>query len=319
MRGYGKKPRNQPGGASNGSTIHPSGFLTICVGVENPRKTRRIARLERPTPRTVNVSVGKDYRFDERGGRCSLENNELETGTMNATSSRLSPDPLREKPRKQRAIPMRRYLVIALAVVALVIAAPSAFATRVIFDPPSSNVLSQLTPTTNCTLGSYPNNYTPCVVSQRNTPYTVEFVDCSTLSGLNPSATGWCLFLTNVTGGSLNTFTFQFTVPTPSSSYDGSNQLLCGSQPPGYATNNCQDGATVTAGDSLDLTFFAPLANNNNFYLITDFEYQPDPATVTVSAPEPGELGMFGLGLLALGLVYGWRKRRQARGGDLGA
>ena len=80
-----------------------------------------------------------------------------------------------------------------------------------------------------------------------------------------------------------------------------------------------RDGRVVVAGDSLDLTFFAPLANNNNFYLITDFEYQPDPATVTVSAPEPGELGMFGLGLLALGLVYGWRKRRQARGGDLGA
>lgn len=212
------------------------------------------------------------------------------------------------------AIKMKRYLVLALAALALAIAAPSAFATRVIFDPPLSNAaLAVVPPTTDCTQGTYPNNYTPCLISQRNTPYTVEFVDCSTLSGLNPSTSGWCLFMTNVTGGPLNKFTFQFTVPTPSDSYDGSNQLHCGSQPPGFATDNCQDGATVTAGDFLDLSFFAPLANNTNFYLITDFKYQPDPATVIVSVPEPGALGMFGLGLLALGVGFGWQKRRQAQ------
>ena len=209
---------------------------------------------------------------------------------------------------------MKRYLILALAALGLALAAPSAFATRVIFDPPTStSAASVVLPTTDCTQGTYPNNYTPCRVSQRDTPYTVEWVDCSTLSPGLPSTQGWCLFMTNVTGGTLNKFTFQFTVPTPSDSYDGSNQLTCGSQPLGFATNNCQDGATVTAGDFLDLSFFAPLLNNTNFYLITDFKYQPDPATVTVSVPEPGVLGMFGLGLLALGVAFGWQKRRQAQ------
>jgi hypothetical protein len=32
-----------------------------------------------------------------------------------------------------------------------------------------------------------------------------------------------------------------------------------------------------------------------------------------VSVPEPGALGMFGLGLLVLGVGFGWQKRRQAR------
>lgn len=209
---------------------------------------------------------------------------------------------------------MKRYLALAVVALALAITAPSAFAIRVIFDPPSPNTPNApVAPVTDCTLGTYPNNYTPCLINQRNTPYTVEWVDCSTLSGLDPSAQGWCLFFDNVTGGALNTFTFQFTAPDPSGSYDGSNQLTCGSQPPGFATNNCQAGVTVGAGDFLDLTFYAPLANNTNFYLITDFMKQPDPATVSVSVPEPGVLGMFGLGLLALGVGFGLQRRRQAQ------
>ena len=85
----------------------------------------------------------------------------------------------------------------------------------------------------------------------------------------------------------------------------------CGSQPPGFATDNCKDGATVTAGELLDVSFFASLPNNTNFYLITDFVNQPGPAIVTVSVPEPGELGLFGLGLLVLGVGYGWQRRRK--------
>jgi hypothetical protein len=212
---------------------------------------------------------------------------------------------------KTKGIHMRRYLVTALAALALVIAAPSAFATRVIFDPPGS---SGAPPGgTDCTLSAGGlNDYTPCNVSKIDTPYDVAFVDCSTLTGLNPSASGWCLFMTNVTGKSLTTFNFQFTVPS-GGSLDNSDLLQCSSQPPGFATDNCQDGATVTAGGLLDLSFFALLPNNTNFYLITDFKNQPGPATVTVSVPEPGALGMFGLGLLVLGVGFGWQKRRQAR------
>jgi hypothetical protein len=36
----------------------------------------------------------------------------------------------------------------------------------------------------------------------------------------------------------------------------------------------------------------------------------PGAANVTLSVPEPGELGLFGLGLLMLGVGYGWRRRR---------
>lgn len=207
---------------------------------------------------------------------------------------------------------MRHYLVLALAALVLVVAAPAAFATRVIFDPPSG-----IAPPagTDCTLSSGGlNDYTPCNISQVNTPYDVAFVDCSTLTGLNPSANGWCLYMTNVTGGPLGKFTFQFTVPS-GGSLDNSNLLQCGSQPPGFATDNCPEGATVTAGELLDVSFFASLPNNTNFYLITDFINQPGPATVTVSVsvPEPGELGLFGLGLLVLGVGYGWQRRRQQK------
>lgn len=202
---------------------------------------------------------------------------------------------------------MKRYLVSALAALVLVVAAPAAFATRVIFDPPSSGIPPPAG--TDCTLSSGNlNDYTPCNISKLNTPYDVAFVDCSTLTGLNPSAQGWCLYMTNVTGRSLNKFTFQFTAPS-GGSMDNSDLLHCGSQPPGFATDNCKDGATVTAGELLDVSFFASLPNNTNFYLITDFINQPGPASVTVSVPEPGELGLFGLGLLVLGLGCAWQRR----------
>lgn len=205
---------------------------------------------------------------------------------------------------------MKRFLVLAFMVLAAAVVAPSALATRVIFDPPSGVA----PPTgTDCTLGTPPlDDYTPCNINKRNTPYAVQFVDCSTLTGLSPAASGWCLFMTNVTGGSLHTFTFDFTAPSGGSA-DGTDELTCSSQPLGFATDNCVDGLHVTGGESLDLSFFASLDNNKNFYLITDFFDSPGIATVTVNAPEPGELGLFGLGLLALGVAFGWERRQAAR------
>lgn len=205
---------------------------------------------------------------------------------------------------------MKHFLVLAFMVLAATIVAPSALATRAIFDPPSG-----VAPPagTDCTLGSAPlDDYTPCNISKLNTPYAVQFVDCSTLTGLSPSASGWCLFMTNVTGGPLHTFRFEFTAPSGGSA-DHTDELTCGSQPPGFATDNCVDGLLVTAGEVLDLSFFAPLPANENFYLITDFFNPPGTATVTVNVPEPGELGLFGLGLLALGVAFGWRRRQMAK------
>ncbi len=209
---------------------------------------------------------------------------------------------------------MRRYPVLALAAFVLVIAAPGAFATRVIFDPPAPSPSGAAPPAgTDCTLSfNGLNDYTPCNVSKPNTPYAVSFVDCTTLTGLSSPAPGWCLYMDNVTGGSLNTFTFEFNVP-PGGSYDGSDALQCGSQPAGYATDNCPDGLQLSVAQLLDLSFFAPLPNNTNFYLLTDFKQSPGYANVTVSAavPEPGELGLFGLGLLAIGIAYGLQGNRR--------
>lgn len=207
---------------------------------------------------------------------------------------------------------MTRYLVLAATAVVLAMTAPAAFATRVIFDPPLNSFSSNALSTTDCTLGTPPlDNYTPCEIEQRNTPYTVAWVGCESLTGLSPRVDdGWCLFMDNV-AGDLSAFRFQFTVPD-GGSWDDSDLLECSSQGiRGPITDNCPDGARVTAGQLLDLSFFTLIANNTNFYLITDFKNQPDPATVTVSVPEPGELGLFGLGLLVLGMGYGWRRRRQ--------
>ncbi|MGH8145770.1 MAG: PEP-CTERM sorting domain-containing protein [Rhodanobacteraceae bacterium] len=209
---------------------------------------------------------------------------------------------------------MKPYWALALAAFVLVLVAPSALAIRVIFDPPPPQPLtSTASPSsTDCTQSANGlNNYTPCNIRQADTPYTVAFVGCSTLSGLNPQVTGgWCLYLDNVTGGPLSTFTFQFSAPG-GGSLDGTNELSCSSRPAGFASDNCPDNASFNAGDPLNLTFFAPIANNTNFYLITDFNNQPDPASVTAAVPEPGELGLFGLGLLVLGVGYGWQRRRQ--------
>lgn len=206
---------------------------------------------------------------------------------------------------------MKHYLVLALAAFAFAIVAPNAFATRVIFDPipsyiPAENDCSQA-------IGNL-NNFTPCTVSKVATPYWVAFVDCTTLTGIkdpqtNHAYSGWCLYMDNVTGKTLNTFTFEFKVPT-GGSYDGTNTLNCSSSPEDLATDDCVPGTVVNAGDLLKVSFFGPIANNHNFYLVTDFISKPEGAVVTVSVPEPGALGLFGLGLLGIGVGLGWRRRR---------
>lgn len=214
---------------------------------------------------------------------------------------------------------MRRYLVMALAALALAIAAPSAFATRIIFDPPAPppSGIPPIVGGTDCTIGVQPpgsNDYTPCSIGQLNTTYSVEFVGCSFLShsGVTPPAgSTYCLWMNNVTGHGATTFTFSFDVPSGVPSGD---TLQCSSQGRYVATSNCPSVLPATPG-LFTVSFFAqpPVPDQTDFYIFTDFANSPGYANVTVSVPEPGVLGMFGLGLLALGVAFGWQKRRQAQ------
>lgn len=269
--------------------------------------------LIRTIPHHVDRTVEWLYIFDLLTRPHCIENKQLRAGTNHAVLTVLSLTWFRGEAIRQGYFTMKHYLLLALAVLGLAVAAPSALATRVIFDPPPPGTGTFVG---DCTLSSGEplnlNNYTPCKVTKVNSPYLVNFVDCSTLvPGVTiPFEGGWCLFMDNVTGATLNKFTFQFTVPVGGSS-DGSSELTCGSQPVGFATDDCVDGMQVTAGQLLNVSFFGSIANNTNFYLMTDFINQPEAALVTVSVPEPGTLGLFGLGLLGMGLGIAWQRRRQ--------
>ena len=195
---------------------------------------------------------------------------------------------------------MKRYLVWVLAALSLVLVAPSAFATRVIFDPPATGPVT-------CTVE------TNCNIFELGQAYQMDFMPC-TQPPMPPQAAGstdykWCLWFNNVSGQGGTKFTFSF-VPNGGSSVDP-DQVDCLSSPPTLATSNCP--STLPTTGPLEITFFTHSPLENNFYIFTDFANQPGPATVTVSVPEPGALGMFGLGLLVLGVGFGWQKRRQAQ------
>lgn len=200
---------------------------------------------------------------------------------------------------------MTRYPILAAAAVVLAMCAPAAFATRVIFDPPptSNDTLPPTTPP-QCTHDD------PCSIGLLNHAYQVSFIPCSDVQGVDTSGFSYCLWMNNVTGHAASKFTFQFIVPT-GGSYSG-DQLECGSIPANFAADDCPQ-AMPDPGSLFTASFFPnpPLPNRTDFYLFTDFVNSPGVANVTLSVPEPGELGLFGLGLLMLGMGYGWQRRRQ--------
>jgi hypothetical protein len=198
---------------------------------------------------------------------------------------------------------MTRYLILAAAAVVFAITAPEAFATRVIFDPPATTALPPTTPP-QCTHDD------PCSIGLLNHTYQVNFIPCGDVLGVDTSGFSYCLWMNNVTGHAASRFTFQFIVPEGGSL--SGDQLECGSIPPGFATDDCPE-SLPEPGNLFTVSFFTdpPLPNRTDFYLFTDFVNSPGAANVTLSVPEPGELGLFGLGLLMLGVGYGWRRRRQ--------
>lgn len=225
---------------------------------------------------------------------------------------------------------MKRYLILVLAAFAVAIAAPSAFATHVIFDPTPSPAIPGSPPTgTDCTTDN-----SPCEVYLLDTKYLVSFVDCSTIDSTAvtsaeaayPGFTATsCLWLNNLSGQPLNKFTFE----VANSDFDQEGEsLVCGSSPITLASSSGCPSTVPSVGDYFSVSFVintAPIYTtydvsecsecSDYYYLLTDFVNLPDPAGVTVSVavPEPGELGLFGLGLLAIGVGYGLQKRRQNR------
>jgi hypothetical protein len=198
---------------------------------------------------------------------------------------------------------MTRYLILAAAAVVLAITAPEAFATRVIFDPPAAT----LPPTTppQCTGDA------PCSIGLLNHTYQVNFIPCDDVLGVDTTGFSYCLWMNNVTMHAASKFTFQFIVPEGGSA--SGDQLECGSIPTNFATDNCPQ-ALPDPGSLFTVSFFPhpPLPNRTDFYLFTDFVNSPGAANVTLSVPEPGELGLFGFGLFLLGVGYGWRRRQVA-------
>lgn len=254
------------------------------------------------------------------------KNNKLKVGIGYATKKtareNLRPSWLRRQGANQQGDSMmRRSLVLAMACSVFgMLAAPSAFARLIVMEPPPPEPASAL-------LANDPmcTDYEPCNVRILNETYEDTFVQCSQIPAdtlaANPPFTGddWCLWLNQVTGSAANTFSFVLTVPAG----EGGQSLDCSGSPP---TTQFQIScpSTMPADDTFFTVTFRltpALATDTDFYLLTDFPILPDNAFVTASfsVPEPGGLGLFGLGLLAIGVGYGWERRRQSRRANAGA
>jgi hypothetical protein len=165
----------------------------------------------------------------------------------------------------------------------------------------------------------------------------VGFIDCSIIHDAQLTALGagynYCLWMTNNTAANLTTF--NFFVPFAAGTVNENDTLECVPTPSGHSphltpTGSCAQLQSLHSTDtSFDMTFTANpsfVAQNGTFILAMNMGgaayadpglYGPVGVTVgtSVSVPEPGDLGLFGLGLLAIGVGYGWKKRRENRRG----
>jgi hypothetical protein len=176
---------------------------------------------------------------------------------------------------------------------------------------------------------------TACSIVNTTDTYALNFVDASQpgCQAAN-NATGvqlgdlagftYCVILNNLSNSPLTTFNFTFTVP-PQGLNDDYTTLDCSGIPTSVSSTFCPS-ASVTAplvgGALLSASFSANpgVPNGEDAYLFIDFANSPGTTSLTLTplrplrVPEPGELGLFGLGLLAIGAACGLRMRREHPG-----
>lgn len=193
-----------------------------------------------------------------------------------------------------------------VAALVLSFAAASAFASdiRIIFDPAPDPPPAGAT-------------FTNIYSFDLGTPLSVAWQACAISPGVpNPgipsSLVGEtaCLALNNVSGQSISELTIDFTVPA---SLAGQT-VDCENADSFLTLNNCPNG-TLTTGQQISITLFGgdPVPNNHDMYFGADAAGLTDPSQfppVTVTAaPEPSTLMLLPIGLLILGLGYGWKRR----------
>lgn len=209
---------------------------------------------------------------------------------------------------------MKHYLLLALAALAFFVVAPSASAVRVrVVDAPS----------VDCT--ALPSN-SICSVTDVHASYELRFMPVSNANcqsaagqpdpGADISGFTWCIIFNNSSGAPLTTFNFTFTVPAQGINDDYSS-IFCDGFPTSVTNDSCPE-VPLQAGAIISAAFSASpgVPNGQAAYLFVDFQNNPgttDATFAAVSVPEPGALGLFGLGLLAIGMGFGWEKRRQNR------
>ena len=218
---------------------------------------------------------------------------------------------------------MKHYLALVLTAFVLILAAPSASAVRIrVVDAP---------PVDCATL---PAN-SACDVTDVNASYAMSFMAATDAAcqsaaaqpnpGADISGFNWCIAFNNFSGQPLTNLNFSFTVPPQGGNevsvaagpFDDYSFVICDGFPSSVTSSLCPSGP-LQAGDIISTSFSANpgVPNRQAAYLFVDFQNNPGTADATfapTSVPEPGELGLFGLGLLAIGVGYGWEKRRRNR------
>jgi hypothetical protein len=151
-----------------------------------------------------------------------------------------------------------------------------------------------------------------------------SFIDCAVIGNTKlDGMTGfnYCLWLTNNTGVGISKF--NFSIPFDRGIVTGSDTLSCLPITDSSVTVSPVHCTIDMTNRLFDLSFTSdiPVASGTGTIILAmslgDDAYTTEngfgPIAATFSVPEPGELGLFGLGLLAIGVGYGCAKRRQSR------